>query len=165
MNKTTRVISTKASLFIVPNKASLAEKTMNPLTRIEKQIEIAELNGSVYDKYSDHLINVWIHADDVIKSDNITDHGISVIIDDKKYRIRCDCRFLSEHILRGHKEGDVINLKLPAYIVDAEYDDEDEEDDEMREEIILDMQVGLNQLDFRYKSFGPIEEVLEYVTK
>lgn len=156
--KETRVISTKASLFIIPNKASLAIDMMNPSTKIRNQVEIAELNDLEYNECSDHLINVWIHADDVIKSDNISDHGIYTIIDEKKYYISCDCRFLGEHIFRGHKEGDVINLKLPACMINKEYD-------EIKEEIILDMQIELNQLGFRYNSFGPIEEVLEYVTK
>lgn len=160
MNKTTRVISTKVSLFIIPNHASLVEDLICPSTLMKQQAEISELNETDYIESKDRLVQVWIHADDAIQTENLDRHGARIIIDDEYCIITdCHCELIGEQYLRGHKEGDIIQYKVPAllYKRGANIDE--------KEEIVLDMQIELNQLGFRYKSFGPIEEVLKYVTR
>lgn len=154
-----RTISTKASVFIIPNHASLAEDLLSPSSKIREHVEIAELNGFEYDECKDHLIQVWIHADDVIKSDNLDCHGAVTVINEEKYRIECRCGFIGEHVLRGHKEGDLIRYKIPAFLFKAKSDLDG------AEEIILDMELTLDQLHYRYKKFGPFEDVLRSATR
>lgn len=160
MNKTTRVISTKASLFIIPNHASLVEDLICHSTLIKQQAEISELNETDYIECKDQLVQVWIHADDVIQTENLDRHGAKIFIDDEYYMITgCHCELIGEQYLQGHKEGDIIQYKVPALMYKRGTNIDE------KEEIILDMQIELNQLDFRYRSFGPIEKVLEYVTR
>lgn len=160
MNKMeVKTISSKASIFIIPNHATLPEESYPGSARlIHEQTEIAELNDIEYDRDEDQLVQFWIHADDIIQSENLNCHGAAIYIDDERYRIDCRCELLTERIFREHIEGDVVNLKLPAYLSKSGSDLDESE------KIILDLELTLNQLDYRYRSFGPFEEVLKRVT-
>lgn len=155
-----KTIFSKASIFIIPNHATLPEESYPGSARlIREQTEIAELNDIEYNWDEDQLVQFWIYADDVIRSENLNCHGAVIYIDDERYRIDCRCTHLTERIFREHIEGDVVNLKLPAYLSKSRSSVDE------AEKIILDLELTLDQLRYRYRSFGPFEEVLKRVTK
>lgn len=161
MNKMeVKTIFSKASIFIIPNHATIPEDSYPGSVRmIREQIEIAELNGIEYNRDEDQLVQFWIHADDVIKSENLNCHGAVIYIDDERYRIDCRCELITDRIFREYIEGDVINLKLPAYLSKSGSNVDE------AEKIILNLELTLDQLHYRYRSFGPFEEVLRTVTR
>lgn len=124
-------LSAQADLFIIPNKCS----------------DVVDANGKVLN----HRVQVWIpvfEGWDNKNSENIIDHGLD-LRDGKFVQVRGSVIDATPFL--GKKEGEFVTLTLPAYVEDG--------DDE--EKVMIELKVRLNQSDYRYRSFGKFEDVLE----
>lgn len=157
-----KIITINAEVFIIPNHGILIKKYIESFdsgNRRKLNDQIAELNNITIDPNKDHIIQLWFISND-LETENLERHGAIFIDNDANVKyIKCKCEYLVDSIFKDHVEGDIINIKLPAIITSNKYDPE------KSEEVILDMNVKLNQLSYRYKNFGPFEEVLKYVLK
>lgn len=148
------VINGNLEAFIIPNKATAAEDWLIPSQR-EKMMargkEIAELSGKEFDAATDKLVQLWFVG---MGSENLVDHG--AMVEDEagnKYVLTARIEHLPVSLFAGHKEGETIELRLPATCRrQGESID-----------VILNVNVKLNQHDYRYRRFGAFEDVLQSV--
>lgn len=161
-------VKINASVFIIPNSAARIKDLFefDQEEKLHQMEEICKVNGLTFDPEKDYLIECWYHSKEY-NCDNMPDHNIHCIGEDGcRNRISFPYRrYLPSNIFENHKEGDVINIKLPAILEKfTHYEDNDPEDLQEEEiDIITDIKLELNQLDYRYGRFGPFENVLEKV--
>ena len=153
-------VKINGGIFIIPNSATkfchMGEFWQN---RCRKYMEeLCELNGITFNP-DDYLIECWYHSDEC-DCDNIPDHGISCMIDGKKCYISSNKirRMIPSQIFGDHVEGDIITVKIPATI-----DIESTKEEYESKDIILEINLELNQKDYRYGRFGNFEDVLKQV--
>jgi hypothetical protein len=73
------------------------------------------------------------------------------------------CQYLPKSLFEGHKEGDVITFELP---IERRWHRSLKSDPEMKSRIEMDeivVSLTLAQTKYRYRNFGPFEEVLKHV--
>lgn len=161
MTGTIHVDVPNASCFIVPNNPGRVREFMNAETRKEFLTELARLNGwgEITDETA--LVQLWFHDKEVLKTDNLVDHGGSVKYNGERCHVYIDSTFsfLPISIFDGKVEGDKIHIDLPTELmyrhdVDAEYD---------KIPVILHMDVSLKQLGYRYSNYGKFDQLMELV--
>lgn len=159
---TNEIISTvSAIVFVVPNAAP---KIGNIIFGKDETLELAkticELNGLNFDIEKDHLVQVWIVSNEEccgeknLHTENWYDHGGHIEIDGKRYLCNAKERcYLPSPLFVGHKEGDMINVKLPVNLYG--------EDDVDPQDAVIEVELKLDQTHCRYRRFGTFEVVLE----
>lgn len=121
----------KGIVFIVPNSLRGVKNVFNP-EQIEGKVKtISEKTGKEYDPQTTVLVEVWA-ADD--QCDNWSCHYKRVDGEEIKFPT-----YLPVDLFEGKKEGDTVTFKWGKY----------------------DIELTLNQLDYRYRSFGAFEKVLD----
>lgn len=159
MTSTMKIIEANASAFIIPNHASLASEFCDPDSMKRRAQEICDLNNMPYDPESDHLIQIWIHSDKDLDTDNLEDHGGTVMIDGEPIGFYCSCGMIPETFFKGHREGDVIDIKLLA---------NNEKSRRMlvnMKPMILHLHLTLQQQGYRYHHLGEFQDALRLVTR
>jgi len=157
-------IKFNASMFIVPNSLSKVKNFFNPEKYKKIMTEICELNGTTFDPKNDLIVQTWYNSKQ-LGSENLARHGAYKRTEDgNTYIIDFYAQeYFPVKIFKDHKEGDVINFKIPCKLTKRYTCDDDNEAFSTEEtiEAIADMQLELNQLDYRYRNHGTFEEVLD----
>ena len=159
-DKEANIVRGKASCFIIPNHSGVCTDFLFSADRYTEEMrKYAELNGFELDPEKTKLIQVWWHSHEGFATDNMYRHSCSVVDSDgNEYRWGIDTpEYMTYDMLKDHKEGEVITIKVPIWIGDK--------DTRRREakEAIAELELELNQLDYRYCRFGRFEEALKYV--
>ena len=142
--------------FVIPNSLSTIEENMIFADRMHQYInEIANISNLEEAATNDKLVQVWMYGMD---SDNFIRHGFRVT--DEKGKIhRATVRHFAEYLpakwFNGMKEGDSIEISLPATI--EEYNKNGECS---TRKIKVHATLTLSQLDSRYRRFGTFENAL-----
>lgn len=148
-------INANLDTFIIPNSASLVTDWMTPSQqeRMTKKAEkISAVAGCGFDAANDKLVQLWFVG---MGSENLVDHATMAEDENGNQYVLCaDIERLPETLFRGHKEGDVIEVPLPATC----------KGEDGNIEVVLNAKIKLNQRDYRYRRFGNFEEVLAQVT-
>lgn len=141
-------IQFNGSVFIIPNHAGTVDGFVVSKDKYRKFMEdLCDLNSDQKFDPEDNLVQVWIHSED-LNCDNVTRHNPCVKHNDKEYWLEPMAEYIPSSLLRGHKEGDTIQFTYPL---------EDEEN------VTATINMKLEQLPYRYGSFGSFEEVLDKV--
>ena len=162
---TNEIISTvSAIVFVIPNTAPKIGDFIfgkgTKLELLELVNTICELNGLNFDVEKDHLVHVWIVSDEKccgeknLHTENWYGHGGHIKIDGKRYL--CNAKggcYLPSPLFVGHKEGDIINVKLPVNLYG--------EDDVDPQDAVIEVELKLDQTHYRYRRFGAFEVVLK----
>lgn len=159
-----KIINANAEAFIVPNRAG---KLNLQFSFAKKHLETANINGmSEKEAQEDKYIELWFVSDE-LHSENIGDHGCS--FDDKdgrRYYVRYIKTMIPVSLLVGHKEGEIVPINLIGNCELSRDTNKDFHDKEYQDEdldVELQLNVKLNQLGYRYRSFGTFEQCLQYV--
>lgn len=142
-----KVVRFNADVFIIPNGLHRVCEYLSDSvkkSKAELATRVCELNGlEEFDIEHDRLIQLWFTSKE-LGSDNICRHGFGIIEDGKEdFMTPYDMEELPVKIFEGKSEGDTISIKVPDG------------------DIILDMNVTLNQQDYRYKNFGTFDQCIE----
>ena len=153
-------IQLNADIFVIPNQAAKLSSFFECVQE-EKLVaanQIAELNGFTFDPEKDYFIETWMVCAEH-GCDNFADHCIHYKDDDGTYyTIGIEDRYLPSNLFVGKKEGDMITIKLPVwYVNDAQFPERS------NGRTVAEIQIKLNQSDYRYRRFGTFEEVLKKV--
>ena len=159
-------ITINGAIFIIPNHAPrLEDYWMESFkTKMQKYMhQICELNGLKFDETVDRCVETWFTSPEM-ECDNIPDHHIYFECDGEKYQLIFPSgRQLPSPLFKDKKEGDVIEIKVPAYI--RKYDNPRYIDPvEGDVETIVTLKLKLAQTEYRYRNFGNFEEVLKKVS-
>lgn len=162
MNNT--IIKGALDCFIIPNGAiDLSKSTMyNKDEKIANMKKVCELNGVEFDPEKDRIVELWYCGND-FKTTNLCDHGGHVTVGKEDCGMGFDTKsYLPSKLLRGHREGDVINVKIPGWIRKNQklkilYKTTECED------ATFDIYLKLNQRDYRYGWHGDFEDVLDSI--
>ena len=146
-----RSINATGDIFIIPNHGGAVSGYWLESTRREI-IEIAKLNGLEDFNETCNAFEVWISSDD-LSTENLNCHGGRFGND----RIECRCSLLPAVLFENVKEGDSIEINLPAAICSR--------DEHEPEDIIVKITLTAKQLEYRYRSFGRFEEVFQKVLR
>lgn len=148
-------INATLEAFIIPNSANLVTDWMIPSQQermAEKAKKISAVAGCGFDATSDKLVQLWFVG---MGSENLVDHATMAEDENGNEYVLCaDIERLPEAVFRGHKEGDVIEVPLPATCKGKSGNIE----------VVINAKIKLNQRDYRYRRFGNFEEVLAQVT-
>ena len=151
-------------IFIIPNRACKIDDYYEDFREkfLKEAIEICEINGFEFNKDEDHIIETWYLSNE-LGCDNIPDHDLYIVYDNKEYQIISTCgRQIPENFFRGHKEGDVVSVKLPCIIRESHLPHhKGNVDGDI--ETVVEFRLKLNQGDYRYRRFGEFEDVLRKV--
>lgn len=154
-----KIIEAKGKGFIIPNRAS---KPSGYIFGGEELISIGKING-VANPEDSKFVQIWIVSED-LHSNNIGDHGCKFEEDGKLYMTHYIDTRLPEDLFHNHKEGDIVKVVLLG-TCDFAYNKDNRKEyfevDPFEVEIHLDMELCQNE--FRYRSFGTFEQVLERV--
>ncbi|MBP5593999.1 MAG: hypothetical protein J6Y02_01360 [Pseudobutyrivibrio sp.] len=148
-------IEFNAEAFIIPNQAG----KITAFWCSSAAREVKELATSVLGEEPDEdeiYVQMWYVAKD-LGCDNLVDHRARVEIDGKKYVIGMEASYLPYSLLRDRVEGDTISITFPNHTRVWE--------DELGYNIPITMHVTLNQNDYRYRNFGPFQDVLRKVVR
>lgn len=153
-------INTNASLFIIPNSACKLEGFFE-FAREDRKADLSKLleaNGKSFDEETEYFVETWMHSTD-LDCDNMCDHGFRLSIDGKEYWTELPNRDFPKSLLDGHKEGEHIQVIYPL----TAYPWRSEDDEEI--DVNLNIDLELNQRDYRYRRFGNFEDVLKKVCR
>lgn len=153
-----KTVKANASAFIIPNSACVVSKFLNPERMIVEAKSICEANGMQFNE-SDKMIQVWIHSED-LSTENLQCHGGTFKEGGIRFHIDCSYTYIPESFFRGHKEMDVISLKIPCMTAILNTEDDNWESIHM----ILDLNLTLQQQGYRYSNHGNFEDTLLKVT-
>lgn len=151
-------------IFIIPNHApkidnyypNFREKKFNYMSAI------CAANGVEFDRANDHCIETWFFSHEM-NCDNICDHSIHMVDDDTKITISVPSdRQIPECLLKGKKEGDILDIKLPVIVAFDGCQHAFVEKGGV--EIVMNFKFELCQKKTRYERFGNFEDVLYRVT-
>jgi hypothetical protein len=158
-----KIINANAEAFIVPNAAG---RLNLQYSFARKHLETAKINGiSEKEAVEEKYVELWFSSDE-LHSENIGDHGCSFDEDGRRYYIRYIRTLIPVSLLKGHKEGEIIPIKLAGSCEMSRDINKDVHDKEYKNEdldVELQLNVKLNQLDYRYRRFGTFEQCLQYV--
>jgi hypothetical protein len=151
-------------IFIIPNHAGLVKDYLFKEEELERATSLCKANGKEFDENNDWIVETWFLSEEV-GSDNIPDHGFSVNINDKKYRIFSG--ELSRHIpakLLPSKEGEPVSItfeNIDAY--EMNHEDVRKRFHDNPEKLDITLNLTAAQEKYRYGNFGKFEEVLSKV--
>lgn len=144
-------------MFIVPNPAH----TAGTRRAKEEMTELARINGVPFDAELDDCVEVWMHNDKDLDSDNLGAHGFHVKHADGTYECAFGVvlgRFIPASILKGKKEGDIIRLTIPGGCqLPKKLETWSPE--------TFTCNIALQQIGYHYEEFGNFEDAFGYVTK
>lgn len=158
------VLKFRTDGFIVPNHADRIcdndywqNKCQSFIDYLNK---VCQMNGySGLNINRDHIVDVWLSSKDQLKSENLSDHGATIIGEDcQDQHIQLySIHWIPDKILYGHCEGDEITIKVPFNPTDFHHPE--------LGDVVIEMKVRLAQTEYRYKRFGHFEDVLDRVCK
>jgi len=163
MIKTNSMPVINADLFIIPNHASIAKEYI--LKRYESESkQIADLNNIPFDVDQTNLVQVWSTDK---KCDNMQCGTFHIVCDEYDY----SCSLISvlpRTLFEGYKENDIVTCVIPVYVSSYRKSNEDYKSSVVfddKEQMLVQFNFSLKQLEYRYRSFGTFEDVLEMVCR
>ena len=138
-----KVLKMQASAFIIPNSLAMVKDYIEAFQKeeLKTSTELCELNGTTFDPETDKIVEMWFHNED---SENLHCHGFRVEETDGSVRfIRPAVHHIPVKLVEGHKEGDTFTFKVQD------------------EDLLIEMDLTLNQKDYRYSHHGAFEECLQ----
>ena len=136
-------IHLNADMFIIPNSVCTIDEYFISSFQ-KKMLDNCKINGLV-ESPKEKMVQIWLTNE---LSDNIGCHGIKV--NGKRYSVNCDC--IPYSLIKNAKEGDVITVNFLGY----------EKDEELNnvKTVVFEMNLKCNQKEYRYRSFGSFDEIL-----
>ena len=159
MTTTNKMVSANADFFSVPNSATRIDQCIFPERELEIAQNLCRANNKEFNKDHDKLVQVWIVAPE-LHTENLTDHGMSIDIDGKKYHSHGYIRGYIPRSLIDIKENettDVIFNDIKCTLASKEIDHE--------ETIDLKLHMTAKQQQYRYARFGSYEHTMELVCR
>lgn len=151
-----REIKATGKVFVVPNHASKVSERL----RVEDHYKMMAEYNDLDQEADEHLVETWIVSDD-LGTENLGDHGFRIVDGDKELFGNCyKIGLIPYSLLKEKKEGDKIELKYVAHVLDISNRENPQDED-----ALLNLTLELDQTDYRYKGFGRFEDVLERVIK
>ena len=152
---TNKMVSANADFFIVPNSARKIDNCFFPEIELERAKTLCHANNKEFDKDHDKLVQVWIVAPE-LHTENLTDHGMYVNIDGKKY--------YSHGFIRGYIPRSLIDIKENE-ATDVIFNDIKCRCKEINHEETIDLKLHMTakQREYRYARFGSYEHTMELV--
>ena len=157
-----RTIERNADLFIIPNpnRGAWYSDFLLPNKRLERFCKYNNLDHEI-----ERFIQIWIISDsEEFYTENFKDHGAILRDNGKRSHIddNCDHRvsYLPYSLIAKMKEGDTIRVNF-GVVTPNEYYINNE--DEIKEEYELVLNLKASQLKYRYRNYGTFEEVLRKV--
>ena len=132
----------KGDIFIIPN--SICEISDHFLSSFREECKLISNINNISEE-DPKMVEVWITSDKLF-SDNLADHGF--IYNDEPYSAYCS-KFPVE-VFKNKSEGDCVELLIP--VKPRNFDTE--------QQLVIKIKLKLNQSEYRYRSFGKFEEVL-----
>lgn len=152
----------RADVFVIPNRAGkVSQFIIHPEKEEEKMKKLCEMNDETFDPENDWLVETWLTAEEDLGSENLSDHGFSIVADGVKYRAGMDIRRYIPAKLLPKKEGETVILNIPCWYRNNESYEMYKKDDDG--DFTLELELTANQSSYRYRNFGPFEEVVEKV--
>lgn len=139
----------RAGVFIVPNHAG-------PLSEFGKKydgqrmVDTAAANGKEFNPDADSVIQVWLHAEESLGCDNLSDHYFEY--EGENYRLYAN--ILPASLFTGMMEGDEREMLIPI-----RSQSEEEERKYFR------LLVKAAQRQYRYRRFGDFQDVFQDVLR
>ena len=151
--KTLPIFEIDLDCFIVPNKLGKVSDLALAKPNSDLLQQVGKLNHWTISE-DDELVELWFvsRSQDLV-SDNCHDHGINHYDEYISFPVWC----LPKSFVRDQKEGNFLQLKLPAYI------NKRAEGLGAQRECVLRANIRFAQKDYRYRTFGNFEEVLAQV--
>lgn len=141
-------IDIHADAFIVPNHASPIRHHSYPNRIWYKQV--CELNGVSFEQDDTMLVQLWMTS---ANCENLQDLYPEFRYQDGYYEYLMPSLFPAALFI-GHKEGELMNVKIPITAVDSDGEHKD---------FLLNATIRLAQNEYRYSQYGPFECALETV--
>lgn len=141
------IIKARGDVFIIPNRAATKDEF------IDKTIPSAVQNMLISNDITEEnpmFVECWIVSDE-LNTENLRDHGGHINDDDS---ITIHTRYIPAILFNGHKEGETVTVKFVA----MKYNEDSSS------KVLLEMNLTLAQLKYRYKQHGKFEECFEKVT-
>ena len=147
--------------FIIPNRMSL---TCGEVNQDDKDLyqKIYDVNNLGKVNPDSKIIQLWFVPEEKAESENLVRHGVCCVSKDGiETMIFPPIECLPYDLFKGHKEGDVIDLVIPArqYKRGLHIGDPN-----IAIDYTLKLHIKLNQSDYRYRRFGKFEDVAFEVT-
>lgn len=150
-------IKADASVFIIPNQLSKLDDFFTATKpRAEfihnTSVKAADSDEIICGNPNDLLVQLWWDSED-LGSENLARHGFT-IQDGSEMQYFCNdyMEYLPLNLFKGHKEGDWIDFTFEWYNQD-------------KTAILLLLHTRLDQLNYRYRSFGGFDELLAKLEK
>ena len=157
-----RTIERNADLFIIPNpnRGAWYSDFIIPQKELERFCKYNNIDHEI-----ERFIPIWITSDsEEFYTENFANHGAILKDNGKRSHIddNCDRRvsYLPYSLIAKMKEGDTIRVNF-GVVTPNEYYINNE--DEIKEEYELVLNLKASQLKYRYRNYGTFEEVLREV--
>lgn len=145
--KDMETIKATGEVFIIPNRAAIKDEFINAV--IPSDVEDMLVSNDVTED-NPMFIECWIVSEE-LNTENLRDHG-GKLYDGN--RIMIHTKYIPATLFSGKKEGDVVTVKFFA----TKYSET------LETIVLLEMELTLSQLKYRYKQHGKFEECFEKVT-
>lgn len=157
-NENGNVVLPVQNIFVIPNSPDrveyLIEKGFHWMVRtIEACKKMFELNGWGTLPNDDKMVQIWWTSE--FCSDFTSHHPIG-ILDEKEYEVKLLCDELPLSIIKDWKEGEKHTILIPIKLYPFNKEDESIE-------TIAEVEVEVNQLGYRYKTYGKFEDVIRKI--
>ena len=156
-----RTIERNADLFIIPNsRGTWYSNFVLPKKDLERFCKYNNLDHEI-----ERFIQIWIISDsEEFYTENFKDHGAILRDNGKVSHIafyNCDLvSYLPYSLIAKMKEGDTIRVNFGIVTPN---EDRINNEDEIKEEYELVLNLKASQLKYRYRNYGTFEEVLRKV--
>jgi hypothetical protein len=145
-------VKADADVFIIPNGlVTLDDFFAGKVARSEfiRNATVRDGITTIHGSSSDLLVQLWWTSEHDLGSDNLARHGFHFPDGgEEQYFSNDHLEYLPISMFAGHKEGDVLDFSFEWFEKDGTA-------------INLQLHTTLNQLNYRYRSFGGFDELLE----
>lgn len=154
------IITNTAKAFVVPNKILPVTGFGDYKWRRPALDRLCELNEWPAMTDDVPLVEIWLADKETLHSDDLMDHGCTIDTETMTMNFRVSSMYKTLPLLlfENKDEGDSMNIKIPITLYELSGDQKEYEG-------ILDMEVTMDQLSYRYRNYGTFKETIELLKK
>ena len=162
-----RTIERNADLFIIPNCGAWYSDFIIPQKELERFCKYNNIDHEI-----ERFIPIWITSDsEEFYTENFADHGAILKDEGEVSHIFDNCdrvSFLPYSLIAKMKEGDTIRVNFGVVTPNKDWQEfislvDRNNNNEMKEDYELVLNLKASQLKYRYRNNGTFEEVLRQV--
>lgn len=146
------IIEINVDAFIVPNQINscLDYSEMSQNRVVEHLMAFNKLNGTNVNVVSEPMVQLWFTGETSCDSTDLESHGFSV--NSTRMHLKPWSEMVPVSVLRDKTEGDVVDIKLTAYVNGKSSSQESE--------CTVTLKCRLAQREYRYRREGNFEDCL-----